>query len=727
LVILHLHLKANRIAAFLQSRHTMRFKLRPIAIASTLWIATAHWGAVAQVTLPHSMTLVWQGSVLRVTLDQPSFQAGVEYALMIGDQDFTAIATILSEESFEIDLKGKGLSAGAQRLQILTPGEATRPRILASADLSIPASIAQPVANLAVLGVAPQTEDEGLRSSVTIGVKSRLQNSVQTTATPAIGAAAIALPRNTFVDLTTQMALQYSSRLADGQLSAQANLAGSSYQQEALRFANSGNQADKLDLASYDVQWRNDQLRVALGHLSHGNHPLLASGIGNRGLGVVWKFNPSWDVGASLQAGSSVVGFPNPSGLAQVNNRIRQMSVGWTLWPESPQRLRTELSVFSGEQTPQVQPGIGQLAETARSHGWGIRMLAATPDERGRAEWSWASSTYRAPVNNAGFVAPDDRGQASALQLSYELLRDHRFSSDSAWPLSVAAQWRNEWADRTYRSLGASVAGDYATQSLQFNGTVGAIAWQLGWNTRHDNTDGDTNLPRNLANSSQLGLNLPLAQWWGAAWPSVSYNMMRGHNRMDLARLPAGFPAFAVADLKQSQDSVELSWSTGRWTWGLRLQNVKQDNRDLSNNDTATWDRDLTWSWQAMPTLQLDGLIGRGRDFSSTTLIERQRTNAQIGANWRFGQRWAIAANWSNNADRDDQGFQTLRGANWNLQLSKQFDVVLLGNSKQNGSFWLRMNHNRNLSQGIEPLPGLQAYSTDTRSRSVQAGVSLTF
>ena len=705
----------------------MDFKPTTIALASALLIATAQGHAIAQTASPPAINLIWEGSVLRVTLSQPSFQAGAEYALMIGDQDLTALATILSEQSFEIDLKGIGLGVGAQKLQVLTPGVSSSPRVLASADLNIPAGTAQPAVNLAALGVAPQNEEEGLRSSITVGVKSRLQNSVQTAATPAAGAAAITQPRNTFVDLTTQMALQYNGKLADGQMSAQANLAGSSFQQEALRFGNAGNQADKLDLASYDVQWRNEQLRLALGHLSHGNHPLLASGIGNRGLGAVWKFNPSWDIGASLQAGSSVVGFPNPTGLAQVNNRIRQMSVGWTLWPESPQRLRTEVSVFSGDQTPQLQAGIGQIAETAKSHGWGLRLMGSTPDDRGRAEWSWATSTYRAPVNNAGFAAPQAQGQASALQLSYDVLRNHSFSPDSAWPLSVTAQYRNEWADRAYRSLGAGVAGDFSNQSLQFNGTLGAVGWQLGWTTRHDNTDGDANLPRNLADTSQLGLNLPLAQWWGPAWPSIAYNMMRGHNRMDPGRLPVGFPAFAVADLKQAQDGIELTWSVDQWTWGLRLQNVKQDNRDLNNNDTATRDHDLTWSWQAMPTLQLNGSIGRGKDFSSTALIDRQRNNLQIGANWRFGQRWAFAANWSNNADRDDQGFQTLCGTNWNLQLSKQFDLMLMGNSKQTGSFWLRMNNNRNLSQGTEPLPGIQTYSTDTRSRSVQAGLSLTF
>lgn len=705
----------------------MKIKPTSIALATVILIATACGVANAQNGTAAQINLAWEGTVLRATLSEPRFQPGAEYALFIGEQDLSALATIVSDQSFELDLKGIGLAAGSQMLQILVPDEKSQSRVLASTSVLIPAAWSQPATSLAVLGVVPDNQEQGFRSSITVGVKSRLQNSQKTVATPAIGVAGVVAPRNTYVDLTTQVALNYNGQISEGQLSAQANLAGSSNQQEALRFPNAGNAADKFDLASYDVQWRNDQVRLALGHISYGSHPLLASGIGNRGLGAAWKLNPSIDVSASLQAGSALVGFPNPSGLAQVNNRIRQMSLGWNVFPEMPARLRTEINVFSGDQTPQFQPGIGQFAETASSRGWGLRLIGSTADERGRAEWSWANSTYNAPVNNAGFTPPVNRGQASAIQLSYDILRNHSLSADSAWPVSVTAQYKNDWADRAYRSLGAGVAGDFASQALNFNGNLGAVGWQLGWSSRHDNRDGDLNLPRNLADSSQFGLSIPFSQWWSGIWPTLAYNQMRSHNRMDLARLPLGFPLAAVADLKQAQDSIELNWSFSKWTLGLRLQNASQDNRDLNNNDTSARDRDITWSWQTMPTLQLNGSFGRGQDFSSTTLISRQRNNLQLGANWRFGQRWSLAANWSNNADRDNQGFQTLRGENWSLQLAKQFDVLLMGNTKQTGSLWLRMNNNRNLSQGVEPLPGIQTYSTDTRARSVQAGVSLTF
>lgn len=705
----------------------MKIKPTTLALAAALLFSSTQHIASAQNSSSASLEIAWEGSIVRATLSESRFRPGAEYALFIGEQDVSAMVTIVSDQSVELDLKGIGLPAGSQLLQILVPDEKSQSRILASAAVTIPAAWSQPATNLGVLGIAPDNQDQGFRSSVTLGLKSRLQNSQKTIAVPAISAAGVVAPRNTYVDLTTQIALNYNGQVSEGQLSAQANLAGSSNQQEALRFPNAGNGADKLDLASYDVQWRNDQLRVALGHISHGSHPLLASGIGNRGLGAAWKLNPSIDVSASLQAGSALVGFPNPSGLAQVNNRIRQMSLGWNVFPETPSRLRTEINVFSGDQTPQFQPGIGQLAETASSHGWGLRLVGSTADERGRAEWSWANSTYNAPANNAGFTPPVNRGQASAIQLSYDILRSHNFSAEGAWPVSVTVQYKNDWADRAYRSLGAGVSGDFASQALSFNGSLGAVGWQWGWSSRHDNRDGDLNLPRNLASSSQFGLSIPLTQWWSGLWPTLAYNQMRSHNRMDVARLPLGFPLAAVADLKQAQDSIELSWTLSEWTLGLRLQNASQDNRDLNNNDTSARDRDLTWSWQFMPTLQLNGSLGRGRDFSSTTLISRQRNNLQMGASWRFGQRWSLAANWSNNADRDNQGFQTLKGENWSLQLAKQFDVVLMGNTKQTGSFWLRMNHNRNLSQGLEPLPGIQTYSTDTRTRSVQAGVSLTF
>jgi hypothetical protein len=695
-------------------------RLTPIALATASLLFSA--SLLAQVETDANSS-----SVFRASTQKSVFVEGTTYALMAGQQDITAFMTVLSENSFEVDLKGLGLQPGVQSIELLVPDAEGQASVSERFEIDVPANVAQPQIDAGAQGVVPQAQADGFKFGITLGAKARFSHQDRFSATPA-AAPASAAARNTYADLTSQIALNYNDTLANGQLSAQGNLVGSSYRAEAVRFADVGNAADKLDLASYDIQWRNEKMRLSLGHISTGTNPLLANNIGNRGLAVNWQLSESWDVSASMQSGVAIVGFPNPTGLVQANNHINLVSTGWNIWQKDKGKLRAELSSISAQQTPRAQNGIGQMQERSSSSGWGLRLAGNTADERARLEWNWATSQYRAPGTlNPGFLSPPDSGNASQIQLAYDLLKDWRTGEESKWPISATVQWRQENVTRAYRSLGAGVGGDLQSWALNWNGTVGPIAWQLGRTHRQDNVTGDVNLPTNLADTTQFGLTLPLSQWAGPWLPALGYTATRAHNRMDPSRLPAFIPPAAAANLHQQQDAYDLNWTWDKWTTGLRFIHASQDNRDLTNNDTSTRSKELTWAWQTLPTLELTGSFGSAKDDSSTSGISSTRNTVQLGTNWRFGQRWTLTANLSHNNDRDDQGFQKLLGNTWSVQLGKQFDVALMGSGKQTGSFWLRLNNSRNSTLGIEPLPGLQAYSNNTRTRYATAGLSLTF
>lgn len=695
-------------------------RLTPIALATASLLFSASLLAQVQTDANSS-------AVFRASTQKSVFVEGTTYALMAGQQDITAFMTVLSENSFEVDLKGLGLQSGVQSIELLIPDAEGQASVSERFEIDVPENVAQPQLDAGAQGVVPQAQADGFKIGITLGAKARFSHQDRFSATPA-AAPASAAARNTYADLTSQIALNYNDTLANGQLSAQGNLVGSSYRAEAVRFADVGNAADKLDLASYDVQWRNEKMRLSLGHISTGTNPLLANNIGNRGLAVNWQLSESWDVSASMQSGVAIVGFPNPTGLVQANNHINLVSTGWNIWQKDKGKLRAELSSISAQQTPRVQNGIGQIQERSSSSGWGLRLAGNTADERARIEWNWATSQYRAPGTlNPGFLSPPDSGNASQIQLAYDLLKDWSTGEESKWPISATVQWRQENVARAYRSLGAGVAGDLQSWALNWNGTVGPIAWQLGRTHRQDNVTADVNLPTNLADTTQFGLTLPLSQWAGPWLPALGYTATRAHNRMDPSRLPAFIPAAAAANLHQRQDAYDLNWTWDKWTTGLRFIQSAQDNRDLTDNDTSSRSKEFTWAWQTLPTLELTGSFGSARDDSSTSGISRTRNTVQLGTNWRFGQRWTLTSNLSHNNDRDDQGFQKLLGKTWSVQLGKQFDVALMGSGQQTGSFWLRLNNSRNSTVGIEPLPGLQAYSNNTRTRYATAGLSITF
>ncbi|HEY7784521.1 MAG TPA: hypothetical protein VIB00_07340, partial [Pyrinomonadaceae bacterium] len=76
--------------------------------------------------------------------------------------------------------------------------------------------------------------------------------------------------RATFADLTMQASLKsdVTYRIFSSQTSF--DFAGSSFRQEALRFSTLGNEAPKVDLASYLVQMQIGKVKAQIGHFGYG-------------------------------------------------------------------------------------------------------------------------------------------------------------------------------------------------------------------------------------------------------------------------------------------------------------------------------------------------------------------------------------------------------------------------------------------------------------------------
>src|SRR5262249_17866153 len=90
--------------------------------------------------------------------------------------------------------------------------------------------------------------------------------------------------RDKFNDLAGQASLGMAFTRGALVWSNRFEMAGSSFQNEALRFGELGQKAPNVDLSSYLIQVQHGASSFALGHVSFGSHRHLINGFSSRGM-----------------------------------------------------------------------------------------------------------------------------------------------------------------------------------------------------------------------------------------------------------------------------------------------------------------------------------------------------------------------------------------------------------------------------------------------------------
>ena len=149
-----------------------------------------------------------------------------------------------------------------------------------------------------------------INRNMTVNAKSLVKESVSRDATPS--------ERGEFIDASFNLSVDTTQEAGELDLASQWNIVGTSFREEALRFATEQNEAPRVDLSDYLVSLQGSSTAFRLGHVSSGNNPLLMDGIANRGVVLSRALGQGMDFSLGRQNGTAIVGYNNLLGITML-------------------------------------------------------------------------------------------------------------------------------------------------------------------------------------------------------------------------------------------------------------------------------------------------------------------------------------------------------------------------------------------------------------------------
>lgn len=665
----------------------MTLRPTPIALAATLLLlacgvrADEPATASAAATVPAMRTSFSPGTPVpadaTLTLDFPGSLAygPGRFVVMVGGEDVTAQFELTRPGQLRGVFAGAPLPAGETVLAVHGLDEGNAWRLLAQAPLVV----------AALPGGGPRAV---VTPSAALRISARPWENHSSFATPPTPASEL------YATLDAGLATDHGD--ADWGLKTDLKISAVSDRSDALQYSALGNGARRLDLASYLVDGQVESSlgtsRLALGHVEAGSHPLLASAIAHRGLLATQALGPRSALMVSMQSASPVLGWANPSGLADSGNRFTLSSLGHELM-ERPGGLRIELSSFNGDTGPVTTLSSSPPpARRLHSQGWGLRLMGETADQAWRGELALARSQFTdlgaRPVNPSDPGSAAVSGTAYTLELGHTLVKARPLWND--WPFSLTGTARLERSAPLYQSLGAfCVTADQRKHHLGLDATLGEFSGGLSVDSVQTNLDRDLMQPRRHTPAWGVQLAAPLGAWLTpndphSPWPVLDYRFQRSHTWLD-QRFAMDPITSAFEDAVTSTHSLSLGWTGPAGSVTYTLSRVLDDDQLTPRNDTLNLDHGVSATWQLSETAKLSLDLGWNPSRHWVDGSREHAKSADLSGSWGFGQRYTLSARLGYQLDRDTPINPSYPAHEWRrvitgaLALSQAFDVPLLG------------------------------------------------
>src|SRR5499426_2889159 len=551
--------------------------------------------------------------------------------------------------------------------------------------------------------------------------------------------------RPTFADATLQASLksEMTNRWFGNQM--QFDLVGSSFKKEALRFAELGANAPKVDLSSYLTQFQLNGAKFQAGHTAFGNNRHLINSFGSRGLTLSIPLGKRSDFSLAALNGTSIVGWNNFFGLDRRKHQILSATLGFEFIDQRPGGLRLEAAALSGSLQPLAGFNQGVINDAEQSKGGSLRLLATDKAQRLKLEGGFTRSLFSNPsdplLNQNQLVIPVKETTRSAyyLDTSYALLQNLKLGEKKT--ASLRLNYRLENVDPLFRSVAATTQADRFQHELEITGAVGDITATVSHQQFHDNLAEVPSLLETLSRRYVVVVSVPLAtlapeapDGTGAAnrlsrsmWlPRLGYNMNRIHQFGRAFPLNAGFndPSQVPDQISEIHD-FSSEWQFEKWRLTYRFNRSFQDNRqpgrvlsDLLNqihgvivglNPHTSFD------------LNFDLNVESAKNFETARIDRTLR--AGINTNWRMTPRMTINVIASNTLAGDlGRRITRNRSTEFDLQWSYQFTHGETGWRKVKGQFFIRYAdryaRTRDLLFGLNNL---------TRLKTLNGGINFVF
>jgi hypothetical protein len=670
---------------------------------------------------------------LTFTLSRRLSSAEGRLAVLIGQMDISNLLTPDGDsDSLSYLPRILPLPAGESPVKVflVTPSDEWREITQLTLRVKTPAQ----TASQADAAKTAAAKKYGFTPSLTLGMKSQMaERHFPESNRPA---------RPTFTDMTIQASLK--SEMTNGWFGNQMqfDMAGSSFQNEALRFSSLGEDAPRLDLSNYLMQFQFGKTKLQAGGVTFGTNRQLINSYGSRGLMVSIPLGRRADFSLAAMNGTSIVGWDNFFGLDTRKHQILSATLGFEFIGERPGGLRLEASGLSGSLLPISGFNQGVINDAEQSKGGGLRLIASDKSQRFKLDAGFTRSLFNNPVdpllNQNQPVVPVRETTRSAryMDASVAVLKDLKLSEKKKANLTLNVH--HERVDPLFRSVAATTQADRLQNGAELTGSVGEITATVSYQRFHDNLANIATLLTTLSQQYAAAVSLPLASLWAngndganqsglSKWaPRLSYNMNRIHQFGRGFPLNAGFnDPSQIPDQISATHDFSSEWQFTKWRLAYHFNQSFQDNRQPGRTLADLLNRAHGVTVGLNPhtafDLNLDLNIEDAKSFETLRIDRTLR--AGLNANWRMTPRMTINVTASNTLAGDlARTITRNRNTEFDMQWSYQFTHGETGWRKVKGQFFIRYAdryaRTRDFLFGLDSL---------TRLKTIDGGINFVF
>ena len=543
-------------------------------------------------------------------------------------------------------------------------------------------------------------------------------------------------PRSTFNDLTGQGGINIDVARDDLSMQARANLIGSSYREEALRFAQKGVHASKVDLSDYLISLNKGSGGLYVGHYQYQGSRYVMSNANNRGITASYRLNERASIMATAQNTTPIVGFDNFVGLNQSDNITYGVSGGIELF-ERPGALKVEGYYSDASRRSDLGFNVGAITDAEKNQAMAVRVLASTPESMFSLETELAESTFTNPNDPAldqgfGVVAVNkttDRAYFGRL-----MYNAYQGNMESGKPLSLSLSYEFEHIDPLFKTIGSFPQADLERGMFSLTGTLGDLTLTASTEERRDNLENLTTVLTTKTRNSQISASLALKDLFASDQPesilaellpsiSVNYNHVHqfGANRPDLNPL-SGFSLSHIPNQLTKTIGVSSNWSGDIWSVGYNYNQSRQDNRQLGREkaDFVNVLHGLNAQIMLFNQLTLTSGISRSSVRDIEQAISTYTLSRNIGLNWTLFENWTLSSSLEASRISDTKQNSNSNSLFANSQVTWQYSMPSYGGKSIPVQAYLR--YERQINKTVDNLFG---FSSDVSGWKVLAGISL--
>jgi hypothetical protein len=538
-----------------------------------------------------------------------------------------------------------------------------------------------------------------------------------------------------YADFTLQGSLR--TEIARGLFNSQSqfDIVGTSYRREALRFSQEGDNAPRIDLSSYLLQFQAGKVKAMVGHVSFGSYRHLINSFSSRGITLTFPLTSRSDFSVGAFNGTSVVGWNNFFGLGRQKHRIVTGSFGFEFDRERPGRTRLEAGVLHGSLLPFSNANQSNVTDAERSRGASLRLTASDRSQRFSLDAGFSRSSFNNPSDvqlDQGFtVVPvrETARNARYLDASVDILRNVALTETKKASLTMT--YRHETVDPLFRSVAAFTQADRFQNQLEASANVADVTATFAYNRFNDNLDDIPSILKLLSRRTGIIVGAPLVSLFGnpakpSPWfPRLSYNFERFH------QLGAGMPVNGdftspsqIPDQISTNQSLFSEWQTAKWRFGYRLNHSFQNNRQVGREvaDLLAWVNGFTFGFTPVNVLDLSLDINA----ESARNNEQRRTDNtnRVGVmiNWRMTANHTLATSVSAIFAGDNVSISSRRNAELDVQWSYRFTAERSRFKKVQGQFFARY-----ANRYARAFDGLFGFRNLTKLQTFNTGLTFTF